>query len=359
MPADILELRSRAELSALEAEWRVLSAHMGNPLLEYDWIRAAADTLHADGDLAVITLRREGRLAAIAPLARTRGLGGMALEFIGARTLAEPADFLYEDPAARMALCDALRERREPLVCARLPADSATALHDAGRRGGYSLTTASAPAPTLTIDSDWAQFEQGLSSRRRSDYRALRRKLALRGRVEFAVESPDAAAFDDRFAEFMRVEAAGWKGRGGSALARRDDLRAFFGAAGRAYAARGQLRYCRLAVDGVAVAAQICIEYGERWWVLKIGFDEAWADYSPGLQLSWDTVRTAFERRLRGIEYLGTAEAWLTIWTRRERTLANLRYYPRSIGGLSLLTFDLARRAALSARARLRLSRDS
>jgi CelD/BcsL family acetyltransferase involved in cellulose biosynthesis len=355
---EVAELRSLAELAAVEGEWRALASRMGSPLNDYDWIHAAAGTLHA-GKLAVITLRQHGRLVALAPFARVSALTGSALEFIGARVLAEPTDFLYESEAARAAICEALRARREALVCARLPPESAAALRDAPGEAGYSMATASAASPTLAIDRPWAEFEQGLSSRRRSDYRALRRKLEKRGRVEATFTTPGADAFDECFAEFMRVEDAGWKGRGGSALARREDLRGFFAAAGRAFAARGQLRYCRLAVDDVAVAAQLAIEYAERWWILKIGFDEAWSDYSPGLQLSWDTVRTAFGLKLRGVEFLGTAEAWLTIWTKSERNLANLRYYPRSFGGISRLTLDFAQRAALAAGARLRLRGDS
>jgi Zn-dependent peptidase ImmA (M78 family) len=67
--------------------------------------------------------------------------------------------------------------------------------------------------------------------------------------------------------------------------------------------------------------------------VLKIGYDERWAQHSPGIQLMWDVSREAFERRLKTFEMLGSAEPWLTIWAREQRTYRTLAFYPHNIRG--------------------------
>jgi hypothetical protein len=76
--------------------------------------------------------------------------------------------------------------------------------------------------------------------------------------------------------------------------------------------------------------------------VLKIGYDERWAAHSPGIQLMWEVLRHAFERRLASVELLGTAEPWLSIWTTRARAFQTLGFYPWSLRGLLGFAGDAA-----------------
>ena len=78
---------------------------------------------------------------------------------------------------------------------------------------------------------------------------------------------------------------------------------------------------------------QIATEEAGRWWLLKIGFDPAWADCSPGTLLLSETVRYAARQRLKTYEFLGTVEPWTQIWTQNERRCVSVRVYPQSIRG--------------------------
>ena len=88
---------------------------------------------------------------------------------------------------------------------------------------------------------------------------------------------------------------------------------------------------------------QVAAVHGGRWWVLKIGYDERWAEHSPGIQLMWDVLREAFQLRLASFEMLGSAEPWLSIWTREQRAYRTLAFYPYNGRGMVALGADIMR----------------
>ena len=205
----------------------------------------------------------------------------------------------------------------------------------------------------MPIASRWDEYFQSLSSRRRQDYRRARRGVERLGRIEVQIYAPDAGAVEAGMAEAMQVEAASWKGREGSAMLTNPRLSGFFLHLAARLAALGQLRLCFLRQNGAAIATQIAAVHGGRWWVLKIGYDERWAEHSPGIQLMWDVLREAFERGLTSFEMLGSAEPWLTIWTREQRTYRTLAFYPYNGRGMVALSADIMGAFAQRAGAKL------
>jgi CelD/BcsL family acetyltransferase involved in cellulose biosynthesis len=91
---------------------------------------------------------------------------------------------------------------------------------------------------------------------------------------------------DAALAEFLALEAAGWKGRRATALAARQATRDFFVAAVTGLAATGMARIDLMRVDRRPVAAGVTFLAGDRAWYLKTAYDEAFARFSPGLLLS-------------------------------------------------------------------------
>jgi len=117
------------------------------------------------------------------------------------------------------------------------------------------------------------------------DQRRLFRRLGEAGMLRFAstVDGDDPAG---AMAGFLALEAQGWKGRGGTALAADPTTRRFFEEAVGALARDGQARIDTLLLDGRPVAAGIVLMAGSRAWYWKTAYDEAFARYSPGLLLS-------------------------------------------------------------------------
>lgn len=122
-----------------------------------------------------------------------------------------------------------------------------------------------------------------LSARRRRRLRQSRERLEAGGPLVFeTVREPGAiaAALDD----FIALEGGGWKGKAGSALARRPDEAAFIAASVEAFARRRAMRIDRLRRDGHSLASALTFTTRGRAWCLKIAFDEAAARDSPGAQ---------------------------------------------------------------------------
>jgi CelD/BcsL family acetyltransferase involved in cellulose biosynthesis len=86
---------------------------------------------------------------------------------------------------------------------------------------------------------------------------------------------------------------------------------------------------------------QLAIECGNRFWLLKIGYDEAFARCSPGSLLLLETVRYAALRGLHSYEFLGTAEPWTHMWTTCMRPCVSLLAYPANRRGLAAFAADV------------------
>ena len=333
-------LRDRAALEQCAHEWRLLPQAGVSPLLTPEWSAAALPSLHARSEC--LALRERGALVALAPLTRA-GLAGVArLELIGSRRLHEPSGFLYRDTQALAQLCDGVLAQSLPVILQRVPAGDPlrACFTEAARPRGRLFDLSAAAAPRVDFPGGFASYEASLSSRRRQDYRRSRRRLEQSGPVSFDLRLPSVSTVAAELAEVMRVEAGGWKRQRGSALANDARLGDYFRELALRMAARGSLRICFLRVAGEAIATQLAIEHARRWWILKIGYDEKWAGYSPGIQLMWDVLRHAGESGLEGVEMLGSAEEWLSIWTRESREFRTLVFYPHNLRGLGALAAD-------------------
>ncbi len=127
-------------------------------------------------------------------------------------------------------------------------------------------------------------FENNIDGKRRKKYRRLTTKLAEQGTSEMATFQ---CTQDSRpwAAEFMSLEASGWKGKRGTAIAADNNLQAAFIDACQLLSASGKLRFWKLALNGKAIASAYAIVEGDRAWLVKIAYDEAFAKHSPGVLL--------------------------------------------------------------------------
>jgi hypothetical protein len=102
----------------------------------------------------------------------------------------------------------------------------------------------------------------------------------------------DAAAWID---SFLKLEASGWKGREGSAFASSDSTRRFFQEVAAEAFRRQRLMMLALEIDGKPIAQKFNLLAGRGSFAFKIAYDEAYAPYSPGLQLEIENIRRLHE----------------------------------------------------------------
>ena len=130
-------------------------------------------------------------------------------------------------------------------------------------------------------------LEHAIGAKRRKEWRRQRRRLAEQGPVSFTLAAT-AAAVAPALAEFLALEAAGWKGRAGTAIAQHPDIRRFVETAIGALAARGQVQAARLACGSRSVACVLTMRSGGVAWSWKVAYDESVAGASPGVQAFLD-----------------------------------------------------------------------
>jgi len=123
-----------------------------------------------------------------------------------------------------------------------------------------------------------------VSAGRRKELRRQRRRLDDIAPVTLttARSGADVAA---ALQDFLALEAAGWKGRGGTAIATDPAIEEFVRTAVTALATTGGARVDRMLHGDRAIAAAVTLASGNSAWCWKIAYDEIFARASPGVQL--------------------------------------------------------------------------
>ncbi|MET0674627.1 MAG: GNAT family N-acetyltransferase [Bradyrhizobium sp.] len=133
-------------------------------------------------------------------------------------------------------------------------------------------------------------LREALGAKKLKELRRQRNRLAEHGAISFDVArgaSEVAAALEP----FLLLEASGWKGQRGTALSQDDGDAAFIRRAAPALAARRQCEIVTLRAGETPVAAAIVLRHQDRAFYFKLGVDERFAKFSPGVQLTLDLTR--------------------------------------------------------------------
>jgi len=109
------------------------------------------------------------------------------------------------------------------------------------------------------------------------------------------ISTGDSAEIVVALEDFFALEAAGWKGRAGTAAYADPQTREFFTSAISALAAEGKARIDRLVVGPKPVAAIITLRSGATAWCWKTTYDETFSRASPGVQLLLEVTQTLLD----------------------------------------------------------------
>jgi hypothetical protein len=205
-------------------------------------------------------------------------------------------------------------------------------------RPGNAVTCDAFDRPVLRRRAEPTYLEEALSARRRKELRRLERRLVeqLGAPLRIVDRCDETAARDD----FVRLEAAGWKGRAGTAIASSDSHRRFFEETCAAFADAGRLQLLALEGGGRTVAMQWNLLAADAIFCLKVAYDEDLASCSPGAQLEVRAVE-AFHHRIE--------VNWIDSCTTPDNELIN-RLWPdrRRIASVVVARASLVGRSALA-----------
>jgi CelD/BcsL family acetyltransferase involved in cellulose biosynthesis len=140
-----------------------------------------------------------------------------------------------------------------------------------------------------TRDAD-ELLRDALGAKKLKDLRRQRHRLAEHGAIRFEVaRAPQDVASAVEI--FLTLEASGWKARRGTALIQDDGDASFVRRAATALAETGQCEIVTLRAGDTPVAAAIVLRHLDRAFYFKLGVDERFAKWSPGVQLTLDLTR--------------------------------------------------------------------
>ena len=315
--------------AGLREGWDLLASRAGaRPFLRPGWIEALWQAF-GSGRLDLLVATRGGSVAGVLPLMR---LGGAVWSITNPHTpFFAPVG---ESREVLMALWrEALRDRPFPLGVGFMEPPALEVLEEAAR-GRPVTRTVIARSPWVPLADGWEAYEARLAARRLREIRRRRRRLSDRG--DLAIEVHDGRTDLERLLEdVVAVEGSGWKDEARTAIRAGADTRRFYRSVAAWAADRGWLRLAFLRLDGRPLAADLSLEEGGAHYLLKTGYDPAYAGFGPGLLLRHAMLERAFREGLDSYELLGTDDPWKREWADRVRPLLFVRVYPRTPAGLA------------------------
>jgi CelD/BcsL family acetyltransferase involved in cellulose biosynthesis len=330
-PRAALRRNEVASLEELSTEWDELARRLAAPPhARPGWVGAWWRAF-GEGRLEIHALRRGGRLAALVPMVARWGT------LRGAANYHSPElALLAEDWSAATELARRLYAalpRRLSFVPLDPAGRSAQALLRGAEEAGYRvLLRRHASGPALEVQGDWPGFEAQLSRNHVGYLRRSQRRLERSGPLAIEV-SRGGDHLDALLEEAFAVEASGWKGEVGTAIASRGDTGRFYGEIARWAAPEGLLRLYFLRVGGRAVAMFFALVQGGVCHLLKGGYDPAYRRCSPGQVLMREVIAAAHAHGLSRIEFHGGAEPYKLRWGGTPRERARLEAYAPTAAG--------------------------
>jgi CelD/BcsL family acetyltransferase involved in cellulose biosynthesis len=169
---------------------------------------------------------------------------------------------------------------------------AANALRSAAARSGFWTVAERQMRPILYPDTSrgLAEFDEMVSHKRRRELDRQLRRLCEMGAVSF-MSARTAMEIESAFAMFAALEGAGWKGRRGTALIRRNSVHEFAHTAVVQLAQKGLAAIDVMRLGDRPIAALIRLDHGGTSIPWKVAFDEEFAAFSPGKQLMCDETR--------------------------------------------------------------------
>ena len=308
-----LETVSTADAFArLAPDWDPLVRAMPrpSPMLLHGWLREWWRHYGDDGELRIHVAYRDGRLVGALPLCVRAQSGLRVLTFLGGAHSAL-ADLLVA-PGEDLATAEALARRitgseQDFADLFGLPGDSLLAR----ALGGAKLRLVErGEAPVLDLEGSWEDvYRAKLSSKKRAQNRRRKRGLAKLGTIEVVVARTKdelAPALEDAFV----LHALRWNGRPDGSDFATPAGRRFHRAALLALADSDVPRIVTLKVAGRPAAFHYFFALERRMYVHRMGFDPAFAQFSPGWLNTLDTIALAAAEGLTRVEFLGGAERY-------------------------------------------------
>jgi len=312
--------RTFSDLAPAAADWNALLAEsiLDVPFLRFEYLSTWWETRGGgewppSAELALVTARRGGTLAGIAPLFFVPNLQGEpSLLLLGSIEISDYLDLIVRpaDLAEFAAgLFDFLPSLPFDWKCLdwhnllesspSLPVLAA----EAGRRGWSFDAEKTYHAPSIPLPGDFETYLAGIDKKQRHEIRRKMRRAEEAGTVHWYIVQ-DESTLDAEIDAFLALMAADPEKAAFLTDVMRSQMRRSLHAAFRA----GWLQLAFLTVNGEKAAGYLNFDYRNRIWVYNSGIDRRFMEFSPGWVLLGYLLQWANDNRRAEFDFMRGTE---------------------------------------------------
>ncbi|MCA0424413.1 MAG: GNAT family N-acetyltransferase [Proteobacteria bacterium] len=303
----VAEWTTTARLATQIDRWRALAAAAiePNPFYEPEFLLASAEHIEK-AEIRCIAIYSDGAhdsdLIGLFPMKRAQIMPGLplpALEFYRNIycTLTVPLIAGFDPAGVWRCFLDALartegaaRTLLAPCMPSGRAAFAALETTLAATDRAMEIVHRHNRAAVANVTS-FARYIEQYGTKRNKDIRRRERRLHELGTVDMrTVRDPEGKRA--ALAEFLRIEASGWKGQEGSAMACSPASKALAEATFLADCAEFDV----LSVDGKAITVNANLLRNGVLFTMKTAYDEAFHQFSPGIMLDLYHIRNLAEQ---------------------------------------------------------------
>ena len=181
----------------------------------------------------------------------------------------------------------------------------------------------------ISLQGDFDSYWNARGKRLRQNMRTQRNWLgrnAITTRLQVST-APEEVAL--AIADYGRIESAGWKAKGGTAIHLQNTQGKFYLNMLEEFCRQGAGRIYRYWYNDNIVAMDMCIEGNGSLIGLKTTYDETLSNHtSPALLMRHDLVKQLFsDDQIKRYEFYGRVMEWHTKWSDEVRTMYHINEY--------------------------------
>ena len=332
MRVEIIDRYSK--LCELEADWNELLTSSGENcvFLTFEWFSSFVRSFELEDRLAVGIVREGSEVVGILPLykAHTKVAGVTCKALRSISNVHTPKyDFIFklgkEESVQRV-----LSELREYYKWDLVELDYVNSYSSVlkalcgNSSGGHNFRTVPVmKSPFLETTGGWEEYYNSLSKKLNKNMDYYERRASREFGVE--MEVINGPLLDrDVLLEAFRIEDSGWKGTQGSSIIKNDKVSDFYRDLALSMNRKGWFDLLFLKFGEARVAFDYCLKYDSSYSLLKIGYDEKYGKYSPGMILRKMAIKNVFQQGFRRYDFLGGNDEYKVKMSNRDAIMSRV-----------------------------------
>lgn len=312
-------IKTFEDFQSLEPLWNTTlqKSDMDMLFLSFEWISCWWQHYGNKKSLFILLVKDEGKLVGIAPLMIQRyGFGPFSIRHVCTLTndQVNRTEFIITENVERVIehIIKYLRTRLGPFTIftfKRLWEDSQTyrVLNKSlWQKEWLSMKKTDLLSPYITCDDSWEHYFKQRSRNVKNNYNKTRNKFAKLSSHE--IVSYKYTNIEEGLKHMLAISKKTWKFKEGTAIASDSSDKGFYTALAKWASEKQWFQLYILKINEQPVAFQYAINYNNKKYCLKIGFDESYAEFSPNRFLIIDNVKDSFINKYKECDLLGHNE---------------------------------------------------